>query len=416
MTYQTALVVDDSKLARVTLRKKLEGNGLTVEFADSAEQAYRKIPELAPDIIFMDHLMPDIDGFQATTHIRQVMGVKTPIIMCTGKEHDSYLQEALAIGANHILGKPPVDEDLEAVLSMQFEAPSEPAEVEHDKENETEPAGNDDFDMQELSETLEAIDTLTDTLTADSEEPTSADEISQAATSDVAITEGLDHDQVQQLIRAQLADEKQAIMTELMTAWTAAADEQPLDETAVAGIVTDVLEKEKQSLLAEMQQMMEEQTRFADAGGDRDFVARMEEVLHPRLVELKSSLLADVEQRVGQGGGSAPAENDISDILDLRLDVLLAERMSTFDKRMQEMEEAMQSVTTPLPDDGIPMADGSEAGSRFMMSERIIKHLDQLIEENSLFAKQIRQTRLLAAGSLLLASVSVVAVAVLWLV
>ncbi len=71
MVFKTALIVDDSKLARVTLKKKLEAHGLTVDVADSAEQAYGCLSAVHPDIIFMDHLMPDIDGFEATRHIRE---------------------------------------------------------------------------------------------------------------------------------------------------------------------------------------------------------------------------------------------------------------------------------------------------------------------------------------------------------
>lgn len=134
MAFSSALIVDDSKLARITLRKKLESYGLEVVVAESAPEAYAAAESMYPDIIFMDHLMPDVDGFEATQYLRkQPATTMTPIIMCTGKEHDGYLDEALAIGASQILTKPPADEALEAILNTDFSdvAASDDMEVYH---------------------------------------------------------------------------------------------------------------------------------------------------------------------------------------------------------------------------------------------------------------------------------------------
>jgi CheY-like chemotaxis protein len=122
MIYTSALIVDDSKLARITLRKKLSSYGLSVALAESGKEALTAIEANKPDIIFLDHLMPEMDGFEAAQAIRKLPAfADTPIIMCTGKEHDGYLAEAQAIGANQILSKPPVDEALEKILNTQFD-------------------------------------------------------------------------------------------------------------------------------------------------------------------------------------------------------------------------------------------------------------------------------------------------------
>ncbi len=133
MALSTALIVDDSKLARITLRKKLEAHKLSVDMAESAEQAFSMLQEKKPDIVFMDHLMPDIDGFEATQKIRQMPEMADlPIVMCSGKEHEGYLQEAQAVGANQVLSKPPVDEILTSILATDFSAQpaSEPVSAE----------------------------------------------------------------------------------------------------------------------------------------------------------------------------------------------------------------------------------------------------------------------------------------------
>ena len=68
MALKTALIVDDSKLARITLRKKLDKLDVDVDLAESAEQAISMLQEKRPDIVFMDHLMPDMDGLVTTLH------------------------------------------------------------------------------------------------------------------------------------------------------------------------------------------------------------------------------------------------------------------------------------------------------------------------------------------------------------
>jgi len=122
MSVKKALVVDDSKLARITLKKKLELRAVDVDMVESASEALSYLQSHQPDIIFMDHLMPDIDGFEATKRIKSNPATRhIPVIMCTGKEHEGYLQEATAIGATNILAKPPETEALDAILTMDLE-------------------------------------------------------------------------------------------------------------------------------------------------------------------------------------------------------------------------------------------------------------------------------------------------------
>lgn len=121
MSVKKALVVDDSKLARITLKKKLELRAVDVDMVESASEALNYLQSHQPDIIFMDHLMPDIDGFEATKRIKANPATRhIPVIMCTGKEHEGYLQEATAIGASNILSKPPETDALDAILTMDL--------------------------------------------------------------------------------------------------------------------------------------------------------------------------------------------------------------------------------------------------------------------------------------------------------
>ncbi len=121
MAIESALIVDDSKLARITLRKKLQRHGVEADVAESASEALEKLKAHRPQIVFMDHLMPGMDGFEATKVIRGMPGMADlPIVMCTGKDHEGYLAEAQSIGANSTLTKPPTEDSLTSILSTDF--------------------------------------------------------------------------------------------------------------------------------------------------------------------------------------------------------------------------------------------------------------------------------------------------------
>jgi CheY-like chemotaxis protein len=79
---KTALVVDDSKTARNVLKKILETHDLEVATAESAEAAIDYLSDSRPDIIFMDHEMPGIDGLEAVSAIKDNPATATiPIMM-----------------------------------------------------------------------------------------------------------------------------------------------------------------------------------------------------------------------------------------------------------------------------------------------------------------------------------------------
>ena len=84
MGQKRALVVDDSKSARVILSRMLEKYDIEVDMAESAEQAIEYLKHGRPDAIFMDHLMPGMDGLQAVKAIKSNPQTATiPIMMYT---------------------------------------------------------------------------------------------------------------------------------------------------------------------------------------------------------------------------------------------------------------------------------------------------------------------------------------------
>jgi|TARA_B110000902_G_scaffold108123_1_gene127761 CheY-like chemotaxis protein len=143
-----ALIVDDSKTAQMMLRKMLDKLHISVATVESAEQALEYLQTSHPDVIFMDHMMPGMDGFAAVKAIKSDPSVSAiPIVMHTTKKGDIYVGQARALGAADILSKPASDEELgeviarvrtQAVAKIAAKTTMEMAVVVVDDENDTE--------------------------------------------------------------------------------------------------------------------------------------------------------------------------------------------------------------------------------------------------------------------------------------
>lgn len=135
-----ALVVDDSKSARLVLRRMLEKYALTVDTANSADEALDYLTHNRPDIIFMDHMMPGMDGFEAVKAIKRNPATATiPILMYTTKSGDLYLGQARALGAVGVLPKTVAPAELfDALqrLGMVMDRRKEPADAEDETASE----------------------------------------------------------------------------------------------------------------------------------------------------------------------------------------------------------------------------------------------------------------------------------------
>lgn len=106
MAFKRALVVDDSKLARVALKKLLEDEDLEVVFAESGEAALELLDRETVDVIFMDHHMPGMDGLETVAAIKRNPRTATiPVMMYTTREGEVYVSQARALGAVGVLPK-----------------------------------------------------------------------------------------------------------------------------------------------------------------------------------------------------------------------------------------------------------------------------------------------------------------------
>src|SRR5271157_6569962 len=117
MARKRALVVDDSKSARVILSRMLEKYDIEVDMAESAEQAIEYLKHDRPDAIFMDHLMPGMDGLQAVQAIKgNPQTAMIPIMMYTSQEGELYVGQARALVAMGVLPKQVRPVDVSKVL------------------------------------------------------------------------------------------------------------------------------------------------------------------------------------------------------------------------------------------------------------------------------------------------------------
>lgn len=113
-----ALVVDDSKVGRLTMRKKLEAIGIQVDMVESGPEALDYLGRQRPDLIFMDHMMPEMDGFEVTRRIKATPIIQDlPVIIVSGNDEPAFVEQARAAGAIDAITKPPPPGVLEAILA-----------------------------------------------------------------------------------------------------------------------------------------------------------------------------------------------------------------------------------------------------------------------------------------------------------
>ena len=119
MPVRHALVVDDSKSARLMLRKMLQGLGVDVDVAESGEEALNYLRNRRTDAVFLDHIMPGIDGLSTLRSLKADSATAAlPVAMYTSRDDAEYRDEALAAGAIGVLTKPTVPEVLKALLEQ----------------------------------------------------------------------------------------------------------------------------------------------------------------------------------------------------------------------------------------------------------------------------------------------------------
>jgi excisionase family DNA binding protein len=101
------LIVDDDPGLRGFVRASLELEGYSVKEAASADEGLAALEEEPPDLILLDVMMPQVDGWEMLRRVQERHGVDTiPVLMFSGKVDEREAERAASRGARGFIGKP----------------------------------------------------------------------------------------------------------------------------------------------------------------------------------------------------------------------------------------------------------------------------------------------------------------------
>jgi excisionase family DNA binding protein len=101
------LIVDDDAGLRGFVRAALEYEGYAVREASSAEEGLEALEQESPDLILLDVMMPQVDGWEMLRRVQERHGVGSiPVLMFSGKVDERAAADAASRGAHGFIGKP----------------------------------------------------------------------------------------------------------------------------------------------------------------------------------------------------------------------------------------------------------------------------------------------------------------------
>jgi twitching motility two-component system response regulator PilG len=116
------LVVDDSKTIRRTAETLLSKEGCEVVTAIDGFDALSKVADHRPDIVFVDIMMPRLDGYQACALIKNNKQYRsTPVIMLSSKDGLFDRARGRIVGSEHYLTKPFTKEELLGAIQSHIQ-------------------------------------------------------------------------------------------------------------------------------------------------------------------------------------------------------------------------------------------------------------------------------------------------------
>jgi two-component system chemotaxis sensor kinase CheA len=122
---KTILVIEDDMRNLYAVSSLFESNGVTVLAAASATEGYAKLREHPEtDLVMMDIMLPEIDGYRATQDIRAMAGfANLPVIALSAKASAADRTRALEVGCNDFLVKPAETRELIASIATHLRGP-----------------------------------------------------------------------------------------------------------------------------------------------------------------------------------------------------------------------------------------------------------------------------------------------------
>jgi len=119
-TRQRILVVDDDEHIQKSLSQYLEMEEFDVDVASSGQEALERAGSQTPDLVLLDIMMPEMDGFEVVERLHQeAPTAKVPIILLTARGQDTDVIRGYHMGVSSYLTKPfNLDELVETIREV----------------------------------------------------------------------------------------------------------------------------------------------------------------------------------------------------------------------------------------------------------------------------------------------------------
>ena len=119
---KTILIADDEPSIVVSLEYLLEHGGYEVRVARDGEEALAAVEKFHPDLVLLDVMLPQMNGFEVCQKVRESPDLSgTRIVMLTAKGRDVEISKGLALGADAYVTKPFSTRELMATISKLLE-------------------------------------------------------------------------------------------------------------------------------------------------------------------------------------------------------------------------------------------------------------------------------------------------------
>ena len=115
-----ALIVDDNVLNTKVAIKAVEKYHFTVDSASSGKECITKVQNTNYDIIFMDYMMPEMDGIETLQELKKLGISLPPVVVLTANVIAGMREKYLSSGFDEFLAKPLNPKDLERVVNLFF--------------------------------------------------------------------------------------------------------------------------------------------------------------------------------------------------------------------------------------------------------------------------------------------------------
>ena len=112
---KTILIIEDSITEQQMLKRKFVEKGFNVFCASDGEEGVQKAGEVKPDLVVIDTVLPDIDGFETCKRIKALEGIEPKLIINTGKIDAVDTMKSIESGADEYCVK---TSDLSKLVDM----------------------------------------------------------------------------------------------------------------------------------------------------------------------------------------------------------------------------------------------------------------------------------------------------------